>query len=144
MMRPGFSRLDRRARDPLREHHRRGQVHRERMVPILAFEILRASGRRDAGVVHQDIDNAAEFVIRLHKRTIQIGVERDVGTNSGGFDMMSPRNLRGKFPDAIGAPRDQGDIGARDRKRNRTFDPKSRRRASDQRPTPPQREQRFQ
>ena len=58
MMRPGLLRLDQAARDALREHHRRGQVGRHRGVPGRARQGLGAAGRRNSGVVDQNIDSA--------------------------------------------------------------------------------------
>ncbi len=54
--------LDQAAGDALREHHRRGQVGRDRGVPGRMRQGLSAAGGGDAGVVDQYIDEA-EFAL---------------------------------------------------------------------------------
>ncbi len=132
MMRPGCFAFDQAARDPLRKHHRRGQIGRQRGVPGRARQQLGASGRRDSRVVDEDID-VAEFAVHGRDQAIEIGVGGDIGLHTDGLDAVGfgefcGANVSSRSPRraamATSAPASAS--------ASRAFDAQSRRRAGDQ------------
>ncbi len=77
-MRPGFAPLDQTLGDLLRQEHRRSQIQFQRALPSLAGNPLGASGRRDTGIVDQDVD-VAEFGGGARNDPLKVSLDRDIG-----------------------------------------------------------------
>ena len=82
MMRPGLFASIKSARDALRQHHRRGQIGRHRAVPSRSRQALRASGRRDACVIDQDVAEPRVPLCVVGDQPVEMLVIRDIGFDS--------------------------------------------------------------